>query len=157
MRPIRTPLTIVGIVSNVVALVLVTVVLYSDPQSKLPTVKRLAVAIEQIAKTKRVTLDDITKLLGRPTMRGRTMVYWYESIPIHSEEKTFVRALTVKYDGEDEKEGTYRLKIISKCTYKSGLRYLYNNMMRAIGGDTLFPLRQYEDREEEILTLSAPK
>ena len=50
-KPVRIPLTIVGIVSNVVALVLVCVMLYSE--SQWPTMEQMTDLIKKVAKTHR--------------------------------------------------------------------------------------------------------
>ena len=75
-RPIRTPLTIVGIVSNVVVLILLFVLLFSVPRHDFPDLEKIVVAVRKIAETKKVAPDDLSQLLGKVNHSFEGESYW---------------------------------------------------------------------------------
>jgi hypothetical protein len=64
-KQVCTPLTIVGILSNVVALTLVCVLLNAEHRQSFPELAKIASSIRQIAATKKVSPDDLIELLGK--------------------------------------------------------------------------------------------
>lgn len=154
MKPIRTPLTIVGIVGNTVAIVLVCVVLYSDPQSKLPMLQQLVDRVKEVAKTRRVIPDDFVILLGKNRHKE---LYGNDVV---GEWILLTDAVTGEYSvtvAPPQQSGKYRVYLYMKLTYRSGPRYVYENIARAFYSGNPFPMGPYIDARSDTLILDALK
>ena len=155
---VRAPLTIVGIVSNVVALILVCVVLCSVPQW--PTIEQMAYLIREVAKTRRVSPDDLVVLLGKGE---------YERFPIGT--PTLLGQWDVKTDSEkewhdlryiltispDNIPGPYEVMLTVTHTYRNGPQYIYGNMLRTVMSGQLIPFKPYAISQTKRLAFNDPQ
>lgn len=158
-KTVRIPLTIVGIVSNVVAMVLVCVLLYSETQSNWPSIQQVAESIRVIAETRRVTVDSLVRLLGEcsnQTSGHNNIAVGEWEVPMGNESRSYDLQYLVGVSSDVEKD-RYIVLIVVKHTYRRGLKYLYENVVKAFKVGKLFPLEAISEFHFERLTLTNPK
>lgn len=161
-KPVRVPLTVVGIVSNVLALVLVCVLLNADAQSSKMLLRNLAVSIIRMAKTGQMSGEDMLKEFGKPeltwvTDRGWTG-RWHVSINDIATTSDTIYQITVDYSPHKTANGqyAYRVDIAVVQTWRSGLKYLQANLARALSTGSLFPFLPHLETEGDRLVLPLP-
>lgn len=159
-KPVRAPLTVVGVVSNVVALTLVCVFLYAGPRFRLPPLERVVDSITQIAKTKKLTPDDLVEVLGKPQSYWDTNGIWHgtwqEMIGQNTSRCDWKYELEIFFSIPEE-ENIYLVCMSSNCTSRSGFEYIYKNLARVVTGGSLFPFEPYYQFKTERLILHIPK
>jgi hypothetical protein len=114
-------------------------------------------SIKQIAKIRKLTSNDFTKLLGRPCEGlGGTEKVWFGkwqksigSVPFANDVEFSVWLSS--YDS-----GEYVIAITEHRTYRSGLKYLRWNLAKAFNRGSFIPLESYHEYEEERLEFTYP-
>jgi len=161
----RHPLTIVGIVSNVIALTLVWVLLYCDSRSSFPSCTELVEFIKKMAETQVVTDEDLIDILGKPSESPvlGNFTAWRMAAESGTTgvdvEYVIVRRVEI-VEGKKvlffDENRQYRMCIYSTRTYRRGFIYLYGNFAQAFKGRSLFPLLPYVENERADLILIKP-
>jgi len=159
-KPVRMPLTIVGIVSNVVALTLVCVLLYAVPQFTLPKLQLVTDSISEIAKTRKVTPDDFIKLLGRPSEKFDGMANswgwqgrWHEAVG----DGLLLGNMDFMVSIRPNSTGNYLVTYTVNQTYRCGLKYFGWNLVRAFNTGSFFPFEPFQVNERQEMELTAQK
>jgi hypothetical protein len=159
-KPVRPPLTIVGIVSNVVALTLVLMLLIQSKHGFEPPPFQLIVdLITKKAKTKKLEPNDLYGLIGDPTVSVPMYDGWKVSWSIRTNEIIFYLSIRINMsisEGTDT-DGKYKVEIDYFHVHRSGFKYLFGNVVRALRGGTLFPLSPYPDHNKVTLSFTEPK
>jgi len=158
-KPVRASLTIVGIVSNVVAITMVSMVLYSESVPRYPGIQEVAESIKAVAKTKKVTAQDVIEIMKRPHSFLSSdidgwVVAWEYGNAISDVKLEFH---IIMYAKNPHGEEGYLIVLLTEHTYNRGLKHLYENVARAFSKGALFPLSPYSDIDMEQLALTNPK
>jgi len=143
------PSALVGIVSNLLVMTLVYVLLYVGPGFKLPSLEQLANSIRQIAKTKKVTPDDLVALLGKPQFSVQPYDgYWYGtwSESIKSALNQVDRELAV----------TFFVTPVGSDNYMIGLK-VTNTYRKGLNGQSFLTLPPQNESFSDALTLPLTK
>jgi len=136
-KPVHPPSTIIGIVSNILAMTLVCALLYTEPRSDISTLQQVAGAIRAIAKTKQVTLDNILEIMGKPLADiyygadGWSGSWDYPIGNAMSNEK-LAFTMVFHYKNIHGNEG-YQIDVVTTHIYFTGFKHLYKNAERAFG------------------------
>lgn len=159
-KPSQSPLTIVGIVNNVMALMLVCLLLYSESRSNWPTLEQLSESIRQIAKTKKVTSEDVIGVLGEPQTHQKNEEFWgvgwAETNRSPSAWNKADHTLHIYY-GSNASNGEYIINLAEGYTHQSGLKYIFWNLHRAYRSGMLLPFKPVREGREIDLLLTEPK
>jgi hypothetical protein len=155
-KPIHAPLTIVGIVSNFVALTLVCVMLNTGPRFKLPSPKQVDELVRQIAKTKLVNLDDVIRQLGTPQTSRTKGINWVGKWAETDDSSDTEYVLYVFHVGQVSGD-TYTIETEYTCTYRSGFKYVCWNAKRLFHSKTLLSFEPYSEHASEEIVLTIVK
>lgn len=150
---------IVGIISNVIALTLVSIVLNTEPKSTLPKLGQISEAIQKIVQTKTITSEDVVTLLGKPSYQRQDSTWtgkWEEaSDPTsHSSNVTYEILVLIS---KVQKDGSYVVVVLTTTTYRTGIKYLYHNLIKVLSGKQSFLFEPYAENEHVQLFLRSPE
>jgi hypothetical protein len=161
-NPVRTPLTVVGIVSNVMALMLVWVLLSADAQSSKTLLEKLTASIKRMAAVDQVLREDIVKEFGKPQHEWPTEGNWIGRWCLSPEDIMNTSYLSYQisiYSTPHQKPDgkyVYRIDIQVVQEWRSGVKFLQMNLIRGLSTGSLFPLRPYLETEGVRLELALP-